>query len=1076
MPNFISEDAIERAVLNKLKDEFGYELLNCMTTDPDDLNDGSGRSDKREVIFGDRLMEAALRLNPGIPETAIDLALATLTAKRQALLPVTANREIDKLLRDGIPVQFQNTQGRAEQARVRVIDFTTAANNQFLAVSQLWIKGETQFRRPDILLYVNGIPLVFIELKNSNVKLRSAFDDNLTNYRTYIPQLFLTNAFCILSNAIETKVGSITAGWEYFFAWRRVANENEKVDRKQIAQDGSSIEPAISGLCAPVRLLDYIENFIIFHNESEKIIAQNHQFLGVNNAYEAFGRRSENLGKLGVFWHTQGSGKSYSMIFLVRKIFRKLTGNFTFVVITDREDLDGQIYRNFLNTGTVNESEAAQPKNSEEMRRYLGQNKRLVFTLVQKFRYDKGKTYPLLSPRSDIVVIVDEAHRTQYESLAENLRTGLPNAQYLAFTGTPLLGRDRKTNAWFGDYVSEYNFQQSMDDGATVPLYYQKRVPEVQNQNENLSEEFYEILEDENLTPAQQAKLEDRSSQEIEVIKRDSRLELVATDIVNHFPLRGYLGKGMVISVDKFTAVKMCDKVQRLWKDELRRLQGVIGRTANDIEKARLRKRVEYMRSVEMAVVVSEEAGEEEKFAAQNLDIKRHRKRMNQLDEHGHDIEYNFKDPKHKLQLVFVCAMWLTGFDAPTVSTLYMDKPSKGHTLMQTIARTNRVTSYRINGVSKRSGEIVDYYNVFRNMKKALKEYAQGQEGLTDPPVRDKEELFVLLDEAVTHGISYCLDKEINLIDLLEKEELFKKIDLFKEYADILLSKDEWRKEFTIYENTITSLYQDCKPEVMGRSVVRTVAIFQYLRGIMDSIIQQQDIDEVCRRVSELLDESVAVDGAEQFISRDHQPEFRIAKKGKIWDLSKINFDKLREEFQQTPYRNIEIADLRAFIQRKLELMMQENRTRANFAQRFQKIIDTYNSGGSSNESYFEELVKFTQEMQTEDERHIREGLTEDELELFDLLKKDKMTQAETEKVKLAAKSLLHRLCDELPKVLVRDWHQDTQTKLQVRSAVEEVLNKTLPDNYDKALFREKCDKVFNVMLDYAGSGRKWAA
>ena len=290
------------------------------------------------------------------------------------------------------------------------------------------------------------------------------------------------------------------------------------------------------------------------------------------------------------------------------------------------------------------------------------------------------------------------------------------------------------------------------------------------------------------------------------------------------------------------------------------------------------------------------------------------------------------------------------------------------------------------------------------------------------------------------------------------------------------MSKEEWRKEFTVYENTITSLYHDCKPEVLGRPVVRTVAIFQYLRGIMDSIIQQQDIDEVCRRVSELLDESVAVDGAEQFISRDHQPEFRIVKMGRVWDLSKINFDKLREEFQQTPYRNIEIADLRAFIQRKLELMMQENRTRANFGQRFQKIIDTYNSGGSSNESYFEELVKFTQEMQTEDERHIREGLTEDELELFDLLKKDKMTQAETEKVKLAAKSLLHRLLDDLPKVLVRDWHQDTQTKLQVRSAVEEVLNRTLPDNYDKALFREKCDKVFNVILDYAGSGRKWAA
>jgi len=294
------------------------------------------------------------------------------------------------------------------------------------------------------------------------------------------------------------------------------------------------------GLCAPERLLDYIENFIIYHHETQKIIAQNHQFIGVNNAYESFQQHEEKQGKLGVFWHTQGSGKSFSMIFYVRKIFRKQTGNFTFVVITDRDDLDGQIYRNFLSTGTVKKNEAAQPKNSKEMRKFLGQNKRIVFTLIQKFRYAKGKKYPLLSGRDDIIVMVDEAHRTQYKSLAENMRAGLPKAQYLAFTGTPLLGRGRKTNAWFGDYVSEYNFQQSADDGATVPLFYEKRVPEVLIQNEDLSQEFYEILEDENLDEAQQEKLEKKFAQEIQVIKRDTRLETIARDIVFHFPRRGY--------------------------------------------------------------------------------------------------------------------------------------------------------------------------------------------------------------------------------------------------------------------------------------------------------------------------------------------------------------------------------------------------------------------------------------------------------------------------------------------------------------------------------------------------------
>ncbi|KAB2313682.1 type I restriction endonuclease subunit R, partial [Betaproteobacteria bacterium SCN2] len=922
-----------------------------------------------------------------------------------------------------------------------------------------------------------SVSLVFIELKNSNVKLKTAFDDNLTNYKQDIPQLFLTNAFCILSNAIETKVGSISAGWEHFFSWWRVEDEKEKVDRDAIRSQGISLERAVAGLCAPKRLLDYFENFIIYHRETQKIIAQNHQFIGVNNAFERFVERDKFGGKLGVFWHTQGSGKSFSMIFYARKIFRKLTGNFTVVVVTDRDDLDGQIYRNFLNTGTVSKNEAAQPKDGEEMRKFLGQkSKRIVFTLIQKFRWDKGKDYPLLSDRDDIIVIVDEAHRTQYKSLAENMRAGLPKAQYLAFTGTPLLGRDRLTNAWFGDYVSEYNFQQSMDDGATVPLFYEKRVPEVLIQNEDLSEEFYDILEDENLDEAQQAKLEKKFAQEVEVIKRDDRLETIARDIVYHFPRRGYLGKGMVISVDKFTAVKMFDKVQDLWKDALKELVGRIGKSQNDIEKARLKKIVEYMRGVKMAVVVSAENGEDDKFKKQGLDIKPHRERMERLDEHGHDIEYNFKDPDDPLQLVFVCAMWLTGFDAPTVSTLYLDKPMKDHTLMQTIARANRVTSHQINGVTKANGEIVDYYNVFRNMKKALKDYAQGQEGLDDPPVKEKEELFRLLDDAIGQGMSYCRERGIDLEAMLGEEDVFKNIGKFNEFADVLLGNEEWRRAFNVYENTVSSLYEASKPEILSKGKGRTVAAFQYLRGVIDSIIEQVDVDAISLRIGELLDESVVVDNAEKFAKKEYAAEYQIIKQGKVWDLSKINFDKLKEDFQKSSYKNIGIADLRKFIQHKLEQMLQQNITRTNFAQRLQQIIDTYNSGGSSTENYFDDLMRFAQEMREEDERHVREGLTEDELELFDLIRKDKMTQDEERTVKLAARKLLHRLLEEHPKVLVQDWYKDSQTQKIVRATVEQVLDETLPKSYDRALFKKKCDNVFEMMLDYASHGRKWAA
>ncbi|WP_019606517.1 type I restriction endonuclease subunit R [Teredinibacter turnerae] len=608
MANFISEDDIEQTLLQQLQHIHGFDVLDSFTAKPEDLNDGSNRSDKRDVILSDRLREACIRLNPTIPPEVIDTqVLAKVCDRRATMSAINANRELDKLIRQGVQVEFEDSDGVKQQEDVKLIDFNegntkqnqSQRHNHYLAVQQLWIKSSVQtpitaYRRPDVILYINGLPLVFIELKNSNVKLRSAYDDNLTNYKHDIPQLFHCNAFCILSNAIDTKVGSFTAEWEHFFAWLRVDDEKEKIDRKELSEKGLTLERVIHGLCAPGKLLDYIENFILFHNSATKIIAQNHQFMGVNQSYQNFLKRGELDGKLGVFWHTQGSGKSFSMIFYVRKIFRKVTGNFSFVVVTDRNDLDGQIYRNFLNTGTIKEKDAAQPADSDEMRKFLGQNKKVVFTLIHKFRYPKGKKYPRLfdptKEKREIIVIVDEAHRTQYKSLAENMREGLKGAHFIAFTGTPLLGKQRKTSKWFGDYVSEYNFQQAMDDGATVPLYYEKRVPKVLIQNDDLSDEFYEILEDENLDDAQQQKLEKKFAKEMQVIVRDDRLNTIAEDIAYHFPRRGYLGKAMVVSLDKFTAVTMYNKVQTHWKDELKRLRGLVKSTTNEIERARFRK------------------------------------------------------------------------------------------------------------------------------------------------------------------------------------------------------------------------------------------------------------------------------------------------------------------------------------------------------------------------------------------------------------------------------------------------------------------------------------------------------
>ncbi len=1079
MPNFISEDNIEQAIVQKLVKNYGYQVLNCHTENPDDLNDRSSRADKREVVFHERLKAAALRLNPEIPEAAIDQALATLTAPRGAMSTIAANREIDGMIRDGIPVEYQNDSGRTEHGRVRVIDFNRENGkdqNEYLVVTQLWIKGLIRYCRPDVLIYINGLPLVFIELKNSKVNVKNAYEDNLARYKADIPHLFHYNAFCILTNALDTRVGSFNADWEYFFVWLRPDDETEKIDREAIEEKGISIERALDGLCSPERLLDYVENFILYYNETEKIIAQNHQFTGVNKGIKVFEQRQQQKddekGKLGVYWHTQGSGKSFSMIFYARKIWRKMTGNFTFVVITDRDDLDGQIYRNFLNTETVKKNEAARPKDSEEMRSFLSQNKRIVFTLIHKFRYEKGKKYPVLSDRDDIIVMVDEAHRTQYKSLAENMRAGLPNAQYVAFTATPLLGKARKTNQWFGDYVSEYNFTQSTDDGATVPLFYEKRVREVLIQNSNLSKEFYEILEEENLEEAQKAKLEKKFSQEIEVIKRDDRLEKIAKDIVYHFPRRGYLGKGLIISVDKFTVVKMYDKVQYHWKEAIKDLRRQIGQTFNREESARLTQMLDFMRSTEMAVVISEEADEEKKFAVQKLDIKPHRQRMNRLDENGHDIEYQFKDKENPLRLVFVCAMWLTGFDVKALSTLYLDKPMKDHTLMQAITRANRVTDHKINNVPKINGEIIDYYNVFRNMKRALADYAIGSEGQEDLPVQDKSKLFDLLDESISQGLAFCHERGIDLESVLDTKEVFKNLGKFNSFANTLLSKDEWRKEFVIYENTITAFYEACKPEIY-KQPRQLVNVFQYLREVLDTIIDRQDVNRVSLRISQLLDESVVTADKDKKVV-EPQSEFRIAQTGKTWDLSKVNVDALKAEFAKSEFKYIEITDLRTFIEKKLQQMLERNVTRTDFAERYQKIVEQYNSGGSATEVSFEDLINFAKDLNEEEERHIREGLTEEELELFDLMKKEKITKAEEMALKNAAHMLLKRLKEEKPIVLVQDWHKDQQSQARVKSTIEKVLDTNLPAGYDRLTFKQVCDRIYNLIFERANQGLAW--
>lgn len=1069
MANFITEDMIEQAILSKLKEApFEYDIITC-DADPskrDDLNDGTGRSSKRECVLPCILLESLKKINPNIDEQYIKNIVKALRRDFTGTDMVATNYKLYNQIRNGIKITVRRND-KEDFDFVKLIDFDNPTNNTFTAVSQMWIQGKAYYRRPDVIIFVNGLPLVFIELKNSIVKVEEAYNKNLQDYKRDIPNLFAFNQICVLSNGLETKLGAFNATYDYFFEWLKVHSEKEGLNREalQNASDAnnSSIRFFIDGLLDKTRLIDYIENFILFQNESIKIIAKNHQYLGVNNLMESMENRKELKGKLGVFWHTQGSGKSYSMVMFARKVKRKMHGNFTFLVITDREDLDTQIHKNFVRTEVIGANEECRPKNGKQLREFLQTNKSFVFTLIHKFRYEKGQKYPVLSTRDDIIVLVDEAHRTQYKDLAENMRTALPNANYIAFTGTPLLGAKRLTNQWFGNYVSEYNFAQSVADGSTVPLYYSRRVPSVWLQNDFLDDDVVDIIEEENLNEAEARLLENSASRILEVIKREDRLDKIAQDIAYHFPRRGFLGKAMVVSVDKFTAVKMYDKVQHYWAIEKQNLikERNTAKTKEDREK--ITAILDYMNKVEMAVVISEDADEADKFAKQGLDISVHRAKMNAITPDGKDIEDRFKDVNDPLQLVFVCAMWLTGFDIPNLSTLYLDKPMKGHTLMQAIARANRVYP------GKSSGLVVDYVNVFKYMKKALSEYATGDDG-DDFPAKDVDKLIEYIDSTIVEADEFLKTMNISLDDIIAETNTLDRLDELRTAYDSIIAKDDGKEKFKVILNTLVNLYEASKPEVFEKKWHNEkFSPLVYLHGLFYRLIDDEKVARARAKMSQLLDSSVSAE------SNSDDGQELVIYQSKVIDLSKIDVDELRNEIKSAQYKAIEIEDLKAFIEKALMQMINKNRTRIAFSQRYKGIIDSYNAGSSENEDYYEQLVKLLEDLQKEDKRADTEGLTEEELEIYDLLiAGKKLTQAEEQKVKLSAKNLYKKLSENKKNLFMIDWYKDDQPKAKVKDVIVESLDADLPDSYDKEVFVVKTDLLLSHFIDMAVQGYGW--
>lgn len=1047
-----SEESLELAAINKVLALGGYDSFDA-TSESFSEDSTFGRKTTEEVVLPRRLKTALAKLNPDLPNEAIDNAIYALCEGKAALSIVRANQDFYKLIKDGVLAGYKDHNGIEQQAIVKVIDWNNPAQNDLLIVRQFKVSGEMYNCRADLVIFINGLPLVLIELKASHKHLINGFTDNIVHYKKEIPQLFWHNAMIVVSNGTETRIGSVTSDWEHFSEWKKINSEGEA--------GVISLDTVIKGVFEPARLLDIVENFILYMEGKggvAKIIAKNHQYLGVNNAIESVKNRKKLEGRLGVFWHTQGSGKSFSMVFLTQKILRKLQGNWTFLIVTDREDLDSQIYKNFVASGAVTEKDV-QATSRQNLKKLLSEDHRNIFTMIQKFGTEtKGESFGKISDRDDIIVITDEAHRSQYNVLAMNMRKALPNASFIAFTGTPLMRGDEKTKDVFGDYVSVYNFSQSAEDKATVKLFYENRIPELQIINNNLEEDINAIIEEADLTDEQEARFAQKYVKTYELITRDDRLEKIAADVVDHFINRGFMGKAMYIAIDKATAVKMYDKVQKHWKLYIDKLEKQL-MTCDPSHRQTLIDKRQYMLETDMAVVVSAAQNEIEKLKEKGADITLHRRRMNK-----EDLAEKFKATDDKLRLVFVCAMWITGFDAPSVSTLYLDKILKDHTLMQTMARANRVWK------DKPDGMIIDYIGIFQQLQKALAIYGKvdvtGAGGSGDP-IEDKNELVKMLGSAFSEIQAYLGNKGIKLDAIFNEKDTFNRIKQVDDAVEKILENEKSKEDFFSLAGKFKALLSAVLPDVRAESYLKPALTVSVIAAKVQEISspltpddkekEKQKIAALSEKVASLLDESITIDDYE-------------IKESKQFDITQVDFDELKARFFDADSQKTTLEKLKSSIKRKIKELMQINGSRETYLEKFEQLIDEYNSGDIDAEKLFLTLVKLSRELQEEESRHVRENLTEEELVIFDILTKPdpKLSKSEIEAVKAVAKELLDTLKRER---LIFDWRKKQSTRAKVVSTIEEVCDK-LPEAYSPSIFKDKCHGIYVHLYDNYPDGQ----
>jgi type I restriction enzyme R subunit len=1120
-----SEDRlVQKTFAEHLEKALGWDSIYAYKAETFGPQGTLGRVSEPDIVLVRDLRVALERLNPEIPIEARDHAVEKLTRQDLARSLLQHNRDFYDFIRNGVPVEWRNLKGEVQHARAKVIDFRNPTNNRFLAVRELRIQGMRvphYNRRADLVCFVNGLPLVFIELKAVYRNIRAGFDDNLTDYMSEhsIAHAFCHNAFLVVSNGDQARYGSITSKWEHFVEWKR----NAEKDKARL-----DAQALLDGMLEKERLLDIVENFILFDDSraggTRKIVARNHQVLGVNNAVASVQRQEElkrkfpvkerlryrtavveretlaatapagdhalqrhrakaielplierahpDLGLLGVFWHTQGSGKSYSMAFFAEKVRRIIPGNFTFVLLTDREDLDDQIWRTFIGCGITDEK-TPRAADGKELKELLQENHRFVFSLVHKFNQPVREPY---SERDDIIVISDEAHRTQAGKFARNMRLALPNAAFIGFTGTPIFKHDELTRRIFGSYVSRYDFKRSEEDQSTVKLIYESRGEKLGITHLDLNDRIAEATERADLDPDETALLEKLLGKDYEVITADDRLDKLADDFVDHCTTRWQSGKSMLVCIDKITCARMFQRIEPRWRAKIADVQSLVPRREAELAgvtdpdvRERLEKELEFLRgqlrwmeSTIIEIIISEAQNEVRDFRKWDFDIIPHRVVMKGGFEtpDGKKVEVDdaFKDPQHPFRIAIVCAMWLTGFDVECLGTLYIDKPMKAHNLMQAIARANRIFP------GKDCGVIVDYNGMLKSLREALAQYALGDEedansGKIVAPVED---LVAALLEAIEAAEAHLKSLGFDLARLRGAAG-FARIEALRDAVDALYTSDEAKRRFEIIARQV---FMRFKALLMEPSAFTYAERHDNLEAIYKKLEDKRDtadVTELLKELHRIVNEAIraATPG------EDHA-------EGLIVDLSQIDFGKLRDEFATKVRRkHAALQDIRDLVEKKLARMIERNPMRMDYYRKYQEIIADYNREKDrvTVEETFAQLVKLAQSLDAEQLRAAQEGLSDDELAMFDLLLKPDISKADRERVKRASKTLLASLHELLRNM--RDWTKKSATEAEVQIFILDNLYVQLPrPPFTEKETEEIAGRVYEFVYQKSSSGQ----